>query len=186
METDISTPLPDDSISLVGFTRDNRINYRNLLKIPTKSLFKEEAIDWEEYECADGCLLVNCKFWMGVAGIEGEMGLWIRPRGHDVDLWEASCLAGQHDWWRFLNFSSLPKGNAYENQEIIIFFAKNTFFNECLRVVNRVSIPDSSELHYAIEDDFKSLSKGVQVIIEVFKKHLGAEVIDYLGTNIQL
>ena len=127
MEPNIFDYLSDDSITQLGFTKDNKITQEMNLLIPIDSLFKEEASDWKGYECKDGCLLLSCKFWMGAAGIEGEMGLWIRPREHDVDLWEASCLAGQSDWWRFLNFLSLPKGNAYENQEIIIFLHKILF-----------------------------------------------------------
>lgn len=178
IQPDILKNLPDDTLFQLGFSKDKRITQKINILIPIKSLFKEEASDWEEYEFKDGCLLLSCKFWMGVAGIEGEMGLWIRPSGHDVDLWEASRLAGKCDWWRFLNFLSVPKGNDYENQEIIIFFAQNTFFNEDLRVLCRISTPESDESFYVIDDDLESLSQGVQVVIEVFKKHLGAEVME--------
>ena len=181
MEPNIFDHLSDDSISQLGFTKDNKITQKINILIPIESLFKEEASDWKEYECKDGCLLLRCKFWMGVAGIEGEMGLWIRPRTHDVEIWDASYLAEQCDWWRFINFSSLPKGNAYENQEIIIFFAQNTFFNEDLRVLSRISFPETEELYYAIEDDLKSLSQGVQIIVAVFEKYLGAKATDLLG-----
>jgi hypothetical protein len=105
------------------------------------------------------------------------MDLWVPPSDrNECNAWEASRLAGEHDWWRFLNLSSSPKGGAYENPEITIFFARNTFFNEDLRVLRRIS--GSDYISYEIEDGFESLVQGVQSVIMVFEKHLNAKMID--------
>ncbi|MEI6067533.1 MAG: hypothetical protein WCP96_09350 [Methylococcaceae bacterium] len=152
---------------------DQNGDYLDWLECP------EEVDEWHLYIFKNVCLLLRCRLWMGVGGVEGEMGLWIPPSDHDeLYAWEASRLVGEHDWWKFLNFSSSPKGGIYENQEITIFFAQNTFFDQDLRVLRRISISESDDVYYRIEDDFESLNQGVQVVIEVFKKHLNAKVID--------
>ena len=178
IKPDILHYISTDKLETLGFTTLDRPVQKLYFLIPVKSLFPPEEVDeWRHYVFKDRCLLLSCRLWMGVGGVEGEMGLWIPPSGHDeLDAWEASRLAGKHDWWRFLNFLSSPKGGAYENQEITIFFAKNTFFDQNLRVLSRIS--ESDDIFYGIENDFESLNQGVQVVIKLFEKHLDAKVID--------
>jgi len=175
---DVLNYISTDKIETLRFTTLDRPVQKLYFLIPVESLFPPEEVDeWGYYIFKHMCLLLRCRLWMGVGGVEGEMELWIPPSGHDeLDVWEASRLAGKHDWWRFLNFLSSPKGGAYENQEITIFFAQNTFFDQDLRVLLRIS--ESDNIFYGIEENFKSLNQGVEVVIKLFKKHLNAKVID--------
>jgi hypothetical protein len=144
------------------------------LHVPTERIFEGE--DWRNYEAEDGVLRFRCKARIGIAGIEGTLGLWIPPVDYDVEAWEASRSAGEEDWWSCLNFLTVPTGDAYEAPQILVYFGPTTFFDRSLEVIKTIELQDNefvNEEGFGGADDLVICKVG---LLNALNRSLGAEL----------
>jgi hypothetical protein len=148
--------------------------------IPTESFGSGE--DLSNYLFDQHRIRVRCEAKMGVLGVEGDLALWIPPADHDEDdLWEASRKAGEHDWWSFLQFQTVPNGND-SAPELILFYAHNTFLERNLAIVKRLPLANDSfdcsllRSHLEIGDELEE--QTYLELKQLFGKYLNAEVVD--------
>jgi hypothetical protein len=120
---------------------------------------------------------------MGTIGIEGDMGLWIPPSDIDQDdAWEASRKAGQHDWWSFMSFVTIPSGPEYAPPLILICHTAQSFFNQDREVVRTIKLQDTHD-SYLICNEYGELGdelseEAYEALKHIFAEYLGAEVVD--------
>ena len=159
---------------------DSNMRFHMLIPVTTLGPYTEELSHCLFDETR---IRVKCSAKMGTIGIEGYMGLWIPPSDKDQDdAWEASRKAGEHDWWEFLKFVTVPSGAEFAPPEIIICFAPNTFFDRCRAIVKKIELQEIDEGEFICtnyEEPGDDLRDEAYVAIKrIFTKYLGAEVFD--------
>lgn len=157
------------------------------LMLKTSLLFKAaEVADWKHYEVRDGYIMVCALFFAGAAGIEGELGLCVPPKNHDIEAWEGSCRADEWDCCAFLNLMTMPNpnGDRWKNGVLVaIFFGANTFFDCPLRVLRTLEIQDEDESGGLVfgspgEQDRESICDAARVLLPILNREFGAVACD--------
>jgi hypothetical protein len=151
------------------------------LLVPTARLFSQPPYHgcYTEYEFVPGKLRLRTEFWLGAAGLEGSMALWIRPVDYDQECLGWSRSAGEADLWVFLNLMVVPSGPEYAAPKLLIFFAANTFFDSDLGVVATIDLAGCSLPRWGTNGylDCSGTTWSASVgILEILALHLGAEV----------
>lgn len=136
--------------------------------------------DYSEYFFDETRLRFRCNAKMGVAGVEGDMGLWIPPSDYDIDAWEASRLAGEPDWWAFSKFMTVPSGSEGEPPTILVFKEWGNFFDDYFKVLKvfKLTEVDDAVINQNFEIGDEISDEDFCVIKRIFEKFLEAEIIE--------
>ena len=134
--------------------------------------------DFLGYEIEPGKLGLRGEMWMGAVGLEGDLALLIPPAKRDIDAIGYSIQRGQYDWWRFLSFITVPRGNF--RVAISLSFSHETFFDLSQDVVcciepDHLGI-DERQICTHFSPDTSPVSDAWNALWKVFEREFSAQV----------
>lgn len=138
--------------------------------VKAQLLFPMEHGDWSSYASDSGCLRLRPRIHLCEAGITGTLGLGNPPSVEEVDAWDASKDAGVWDYYSFLGFSVVPRMKSAE-RELVLFFARETFFCRPLEVV--ATLPFAAHEVLDDEEEAAILQNEWSTIKACLKQHFG-------------
>lgn len=134
--------------------------------------------DFIFYEPMPGKLGLSGEFWMGAVGLEGSISLLIPPSKRDIDATGYSIRRGKWDWWAFLSFVTIPRGN-YKTAILISFSYDNFFDNSqdiacCLEPAQIEEAVPHINTHFS--PDTSSVGEAYNAAWVIFQREFSAHV----------